>query len=299
MASPTQLSLRAFAKLNLALAVAPPQREGPRRGWHRICSWMHTIELHDDVLVEIDRGLDGPMLDVRWADDAPMHAGERVAWPLEQDLALRAARLLDPHAPLRITVRKRIPDGGGLGGGSSNAAAVLRAADALLGLGLGPQRLRERAMELGSDIAFFIDDVEPALDAPPRPAIVSDFGETIERLAAPTEPEPVTLVIPPFGCATGEVYRLYDGYQPSPMREAEVRAAAKQPIKTARLFNDLGGPAQATNRDLEELLFSLEHDWPVEIHVTGSGSTLFAIGHHTELIDAHTDDCRLVLTHLV
>jgi len=290
MSGPTHLSLRAFAKLNLALAVAPPQRTGPRRGWHRICSWMHAIELHDDVLVQIDRALDGPMLDVRWADDAPMHGGERVAWPAEQDLALRAARLLDPEAPVRITVRKRIPDGGGLGGGSSDAAAVLRAIDALLGLGLGPQRLRERAAELGSDIAFFIDDVEPALDAPPRPAIVSGFGETIERLAAPTEPEPVTLAIPPFGCATKAVYTAFDELDPGPLRETDVRSLALQAPRVAKLFNDLAAAAQAVHPRLGKLRTSLREAWATPVHVTGSGSTLFAFGalEASDVIAVHT-----------
>src|SRR6056297_1011512 len=108
------MHLRAFAKLNLALAVAPPEAQGPRRGWHRICSWMHAIDLHDNVTVGVDRSLKGPVLDARWADDAPVHAGQPLAWDARKDLSLRAAGLLGEAVPLRITLRKRIPDGGGL-----------------------------------------------------------------------------------------------------------------------------------------------------------------------------------------
>lgn len=274
------LRLRAFAKLNLALAVAPPERDGPRRGWHRICSWMHAIDLHDDVTVEVDRSLKGPKLDARWADDAPVRAGEALAWPVEKDLAQRAALLLDEEAPLRITIRKRIPDGGGLGGGSSDAAAVLRAGDALLGLNLGPARLREIAMTLGSDIAFFIGDTAPTLDAPPRPAIVSGFGEEIERLAAPSERVGATLAIPRFGCDTAEVYRAFDDLHPGPLREAEVRSLAMQSPRVAELFNDLTPAAEAVRPELKTLRGELVHGWEAPVHVTGSGSTLFAVGSH-------------------
>lgn len=287
------LRLSAYAKLNLALAVAPPEPDGPRRGWHRICSWMHAIDLCDDVVVRIDRTLDGPKLDVRWANDAPMHAGEAVAWPAERDLALRAARALGETMPLHITIRKRIPDGGGLGGGSSNAAAVLRAGDALLGLGLGSARLRELAMDLGSDVAFFIDDTDPTLDAPPRPAIVGDFGEAIERLAAPAEHTDITLALPPFGCATGEVYGAFDALDPGPLREAELRSLAALHPTVAALFNDLAPAAERVRPALADLRTMLIAAWATPVHVTGSGSTLFAFGTHEH------DDCATVRTALL
>ncbi len=274
------MHLRAFAKLNLALAVAPPEADGPRRGWHRICSWMHAIDLHDDVMVEVDRSLKAPQLDARWADDAPVHAGEALAWPEEQDLALRAALRLDEGAPLRITLRKRIPDGGGLGGGSSNAAAVLRAGNALLGLGHGPAKLRELAMTLGSDVAFFIGDADPSLDAPPRPAIVGGFGDRIERLAAPRETVEVTLAIPSFPCATAEVYAAFDGLHPGPLREAEVRSLAMQSPRVALLFNDLAPAAEAVRPELRSLRTELQRHWEAPVHITGSGSTMFAMGAH-------------------
>lgn len=290
----TRLRLRAFAKLNLALAVAPPERDGPKKGWHRICSWMHAIDLHDDVVVEVDRSLKEPTVDACWADDAPVHAGEALAWPVEKDLAYRAALLLDENAPLRITIRKRIPDGGGLGGGSSNAAAVLRAGNALLGLYLGPVKLRELAMTLGSDIAFFIGDTDPSLDAPPRPAIVSGFGETIERLASPADEVEVTLAIPPFGCATGEVYRAFDDLKPGPLREAGVRSLAMQSPRVAALFNDLAPAAEAVRPELQALRGNLLHGWEAPVHVTGSGSTLFAIGTH-----AASHEVTTLSTHLI
>ena len=289
-----ELSLRAFAKLNLALAVAPPERDGPRAGWHRICSWMHAVGLHDDVRVEVDRSLTRPSLDIRWADDGPMHAGGAVGWLAESDLSLRAAMLLGEDAPLRVTVRKRIPDGGGLGGGSSDAAAVLKAGDALLGLGLGPAGLGELSMQLGSDVAFFIDDADPTLDAPPRPAIVSGYGEAIDRLAAPTEHTEVTLAFPDFGCPTGEVYAAFDALDPEALRDTVVKSLAGRSPRVAELFNDLAPAAEQVRPTLADLRTRLRHDWACPVHVTGSGSTLFAIGRHAPM-----DGCRFVHTLLV
>lgn len=288
------LALRAFAKLNLALAVAPPERVGPRKGWHRICSWMHAIDLHDSVHVAVDSALPGPHLDIRWADDAPLHAGEPVAWPVDKDLALRAAMLLGKNAPLRITIRKRIPDGGGLGGGSSDAAAVLRAGDALLELNNGPTRLREMAMQLGSDVAFFIDEADPTLDAPPHPAIVSGFGDAIERLAPPAQFEDVTLAFPAFGCETGEVYAAFDDLTSGPLRDAAVRSLAAQSPRVAALFNDLAPAAERVHPALSQLCAELRHAWACPVHITGSGSTLFALGMHPP-----AGDCRTVHTRLV
>ncbi|GIW74694.1 MAG: 4-diphosphocytidyl-2-C-methyl-D-erythritol kinase [Phycisphaerales bacterium] len=309
-------TLRAWAKVNLALAVAPAEHAGPRLGWHRICSWMHAIELHDTVRIEPVPGDPRPAcptLRTRWADDAPLHAGQPVAWPADADLALRAARLLAPDAPLRITIDKRIPDGAGLGGGSSDAAAVLIGASAALGLPIRPDHLRRLAQRLGSDVAFFIDLHQAAdppgkadartlgptpTDAPPRPAIVEGFGQDVHRLPAPARPTPITLALPGFGCPTASVYRTFDADHPGPIRRHAVldlaRRTLQDPAVGPALFNDLQPPAERLYPALAELRRRLERAWNQPVHLTGSGSTLFALGHHQDV-----QGCTLVRTMLV
>src|SRR5262249_32688294 len=150
---------------------------------------------------------------VRWASDAPRTS--HIDWPIEKDLAVRAHRLLEQHAgrplPLQMTLDKRIPIGGGLGGGSSDAAAMLMAANELFSLGLSPHALASLSTSLGSDIAFFIDEEtmhakggSPAGGAgaaaagtggaaphagvgvgAPRAAIVTGLGDHIERIHSP------------------------------------------------------------------------------------------------------------------
>jgi 4-diphosphocytidyl-2-C-methyl-D-erythritol kinase len=138
------LRVPAFAKVNLGLEVLGVREDG----YHELRTLFQTISLHDDVVIRArPRGLevtcDHP--------DVPRD---------ERNLALRAALELKRHARTgrgaEIAITKRIPVGGGLGGGSSDAAAVLMALDRLWGLGLGPAGLHGLARQLGADVPFFL-----------------------------------------------------------------------------------------------------------------------------------------------
>jgi len=280
-AMPSAFVQPAFAKVNLALGVAAPLPPShPRAGFHEIASWMAPLRLHDDVLIErCEPGERG--FSVEWAPDAPRPTP--IDWPHERDLAFRAWRLLEAETRLamdcRITVRKRIPVGGGLGGGSSDAAACLVALSAAFAPSLPRERLRELGATLGSDVPFFIDDGEAA--APPRSAIVTGLGETIERV--PTESAAVCLFIPPFGCPTGPVYRAFDALAGAdPRKDAQARrvrdlASSDAPLESRPLFNDLAEAAEAVAPELAGLRRRLAKAVGAAVHVTGSGSCCFAI----------------------
>lgn len=273
MAPPESLALAAFAKVNLALAVGPPQ---PPRGYHPIASWFTCVGLHDELILS-RRSDSRTRWTIRWASDAPRSSP--IDWPIEKDLAVRAHRLLELAAnrdlPLDGTLTKRTPVGAGLGGGSADAAAALVGINELFGLGLARERLRALSISLGSDIAFFIDDVPVGRAA--RPALVTGFGETIERLG------PiggwVTLILPPYGCPTGPVYQAFDRCGPDALREQDVRALAATAgtdLVHARLFNDLAEPACAVEPRLAKTLGTLRGAMDTPVHITGSGSTMFA-----------------------
>ncbi|MBX3317707.1 MAG: hypothetical protein KF902_12695 [Phycisphaeraceae bacterium] len=299
------IALRAPAKVNLTLSVGPPEPPGsPRPGWHPIASWIAPVDLCDEVHAETQAQDSPSILVVRHADDAPRPT--RIDWPVERDLAFRALRALEAHAgrtlPTRLTLTKRIPIGAGLGGGSSDAASALMALNTLHGLSIPLDALTGIAQMLGSDVPFFIHADPHTL---PQPALVSRFGEVIERLS-PVHAE-ILLIIPGFSCATPEVYAAFDRLPPRSLREAEVRElAAAHTLDPERLFNDLTPAACVVRPELARLLAHASEASGFPAHMTGSGSAMFIITppERAHALAAHLAedpllaDCALVATHL-
>ncbi len=141
---PTRLSCPAPAKLNLFLHVTGRRADG----YHLLQTLFRFIDLHDTLHFDL-RG-DGV---VRRTNNI-----EGVA--VEQDLCVRAARLLQQETGCQLGVdiglEKRIPMGGGLGGGSSDAATTLLALNKLWGLGIGRERLMQLGLSLGADVPVFV-----------------------------------------------------------------------------------------------------------------------------------------------
>jgi 4-diphosphocytidyl-2-C-methyl-D-erythritol kinase len=287
------LHLRAYAKINLALAVGPPEPRGsPRPGWHRISSWMVGVSMHDDLhLTRLPEGSPS-RLEVSWAEDAP--APSPIDWPVSKDLAFRAHALMEARLarPLPVHARlvKRTPVGGGMGGGSADAAAMLLGLARLYDLPTPTPDLLAMADQLGSDVAFFLGaDAGPeAPDGTPRGAVVTGFGEG--RTPAPCPPTQVTLFIPAFGCPTPSVYRAFDASPTPGLAHDRVERAVQSAHRSGAvdpdtLFNDLTRPAGLVQPRLREALEALNalphgphHPAPPRVHLTGSGAVMFTIG---------------------
>ena len=174
----------AQAKINLRLKVLAREADG----YHSIETIFARIDLADDVVVRVGPG--GRSIDSHGADLGPG----------EQNLAYRAALAYESATgwpeSFAIEISKRIPVGGGLGGGSADAGAVLRALDALAPHPLGP-RLVTLAAELGADVPFM------TLDAPF--ALAWSRGERM--FALPTLPwHPLVILTPTHGIATEDSY---------------------------------------------------------------------------------------------
>ena len=161
------------AKLNLFLHVVGRRPDG----YHLLQTAFQFIDLEDELRV-----FERPPGTVE-------RLGEVPGVPPEQDLVVRAARLLARHCPgaggVAIEVRKRIPMQGGLGGGSSDAATVLVALNELWGCGFGPERLAELGLGLGADVPVFVHG---------RAAWAEGVGEQLVPLDLP---EPVYLLVRP------------------------------------------------------------------------------------------------------
>lgn len=246
------------AKVNLVLQVGAVRDDG----LHDLCSLFASLELADAVTVAERRdggtaddvacpGVDGPNLATRALD------------------LLRAA-LGGGLPPLTVAIDKRIPVAAGLGGGSADAAAVLRAANRIAGDPLDAAGLRALGTRLGADVPSQIE---------PRHALVTGAGERVEPLALP----PMALVLVPQreGLSTADVYRTADriGSTRERLDPDGLRALAAQPLPAiARtLENDLEPAALDLRPELERELGALRRAGALAARITGSGPTAFGV----------------------
>jgi 4-diphosphocytidyl-2-C-methyl-D-erythritol kinase len=223
-------TLRAHAKINWTLRVAGKRADG----YHDLETLFQSISLHDDLEIEEAGAFECIV-------DAPgVPAGE-------QNLALRAARALAEEAglpPVRIRIEKRIPAGGGLGGGSTDAAAVLRGMPRMFDAAVPEPRLAEIALALGSDVPFFLVG---------GLALGYGRGEILTPLPDESAAH-LVLIVPGEHVSTAEVFGAYRGERGE--------------------FNDLEPIVFARYPHLGKLKERLLEEGADRAFMTGSGSTL-------------------------
>jgi 4-diphosphocytidyl-2-C-methyl-D-erythritol kinase len=245
---------RAYAKANLVLHSGPPREDG----LHPLCSLFASLELADEVRVEecerdeVDcRGVEGENLATR---------------------ALDALREAAPGGipPMRIRIEKRIPVATGLGGGSADAAAVLRAANLLAGSTLDADDLRTVAAGIGSDVPSQVE---------PGHALVTGVGEKVEPVRLPDFA--VVLVPAEDGLRAGEVYAELDRLEMWRERLNRERllelAALPLPAIADAVENDLQPAALSLRPELEGTLAALRDSGALAAALTGSGPTAFGL----------------------
>lgn len=264
------LTLHTPAKINLALSVGPPSVDG----MHPISSWMVTVNLHDELTVTRLPADRLSRYAILWHDDALRRT--EIDWSITRDLAVRAHLALEEHVgrrlPVQLKLEKRIPVAAGLGGGSADAAAMLRAVNRLYELDLSPETLESIAATLGSDVAFFVRGGS---------AIVEGLGERVAKRKTLPELHAV-VVMPEAECGTGEVYRAFDamGEQPE-LRSEAVRSLCEQfeagGIDAEAPFNDLAEAAASISPGLPDVREAVIELAERPAHVTGSGSGIFVL----------------------
>lgn len=255
------IRIHAPAKVNLSLRVLSRESSG----FHQLETLFAALEFSDLISFSlrgsgISLSLDGP------------HLG-----PPEENLVYRAAKgfreLTGVDEGLEIHLEKRIPVQAGLGGGSSDAAATLRALDFLFPGRIGEGALLELASSLGADVPFFMGPSSLALA----------WGRGDRLLSFPALPKaPVLLAIPPQGLSTPEAYGLL-------ARARETESPNRGPALLAlESFADWEGVQSSVENDFEDVLFpafpflarlreALEETGPRFSLLSGSGSALFAV----------------------
>jgi 4-diphosphocytidyl-2-C-methyl-D-erythritol kinase len=252
--------VRVPAKVNLHLEVLARRPDG----FHELQTLLQSIDLYDELTASP-------------AEDGcyELTVEPEGAVGADQDnLVSRAARELWRHLGARpgarVTLRKRIPVGGGLGGGSADAAAALLLFDALWGAGIDRGELNRIASLLGSDVPFFLDGGF---------ALGLGRGEQVHGLADLDELG-VVLVVPDIEISTAEVYGRLDLRLTSPAQRANVMdltADLRSGSSWEGLVNDLQPVVLAGWPGVSEALDALRAAEPLHAAVSGSGAAVFGV----------------------
>jgi len=265
------MEIRSYAKVNLYLEITGRRPDG----YHELISLMCGIELSDTLRLQFGA------------------ARTRVACPHPEvpedgrNLALKAARLFFREtgisAHVLIFIEKNIPPGAGLGGGSSNAAAVLRALNRHYAAPLSMDALKALGGQLGADVPFFIDA---------QPAIATGIGERLTPWPHLT-PTPILVIYPQIPLSTARVYQHFNfGLTKnkkipkkntfrhpweifSKTNEKRTNEKPNEPVHW--LYNDLEAPAIEILPVIAEIKQTLMANNAVGALMSGSGSAVFGL----------------------
>ncbi len=251
--SKATLSVKAPAKLNLFLHVTGRRANG----YHELQSLFTLIDLTDTLHFTVrDDGL------IR-------RTNEIVGLPEEDDLVVRAAKLLQQSTGtslgVDISVEKVIPSGGGLGGGSSDAATTLMTLNSLWGIGLSQHKLIELGVQLGADVPFFIFG---------QTAIATGIGEQLK--AFPLRPVYYLILRPNLAIPTPLIFKDEGLVRNSPVLDDMVLREGRAQWEQAKFFarNDLEPVALRLFPALANLINDLK-EAGFAFRMTGSGSCFF------------------------
>jgi len=252
-----KLHLKANAKINLALAVKFRRSDG----FHEIESLFQEIEYGDDIIIEKANQIQFSTTSELIPDD-------------NDNLCVRAARLMQKNYPFpgaKIYLDKKIPIGAGLGGGSSDAAAVLCGLNRIYELNLDQQVLMNLAGQLGSDVPFFISG---------GAAYVTGRGEKIQPVQIDRQ-YLIVLIMPPLAVATAWAYKNLNLTLTKKLQGDKFIGFKFQDLTVSRFnseyYNDFEHTVFAAYPELLAIKDALYQRGAVYAAMSGSGSALFGL----------------------
>lgn len=259
MQQPTSTSLRAYAKINLGLQIVRKREDG----YHDIETIFHRVNLFD--VVEVERSDTGNISIQTTHPEIPVD---------KNNLCYKAADLfyseIGQRHGLHITIDKNIPVGAGLGGGSSNAAAVLHACNILFGYPLSEQALSKIALQIGSDVPYFLQNGS---------AYATGRGEILEYFDLEL-PYWIVLVYPRIHIDTKWAYQSFTPNHT--LKNINLKSLVRENILQPRIWTN------ALRNDFEPVVF---REQPVIMRIketliksgadfalmSGSGSSVFGL----------------------
>jgi len=263
----TTLYEGAFAKLNLTLDVLGKREDG----YHDLQSVMQTISIRDDIEIDVGTGKPWTLL----CDKEGIPCDERnLAWKAAKTYC--EAMKVDPNG-LEIRITKRIPSQAGMGGGSADAAAVLRALNRHYGNPLSILALAELGASVGSDVPFCVMC---------GTAMAEGRGERLRKL--PDMPDCVFVVCKPaFSASTPELYRKLDesviGKRPDNKAMESALLAGDLSKVAENIYNVFDPVVTADHLEMNYIKSIMNSYGSLAQQMTGSGSAVFAIAPDFEI----------------
>lgn len=253
------ITVSAFAKLNLYLDITGRRDDG----YHTLKTVMHTVDLRDSVTLSLRQS--GISLNT----DKPFIPND------ERNIAHKAAKLFLSHIGEKkgvdISIVKRIPVGGGLGGSSTDGAAVLSGLNYLFGRPLSEDELITLGARLGADVPFCMKK---------GAALCEGIGDILTPLS-PFKSAFAVIVKPQFSLNTAEMYSLFDKAKASaaPKAAALIGAVKANDISAAseNLFNSFYAVARTLRPEIERIRMKFFDFGAQNVCMSGSGSCLFAL----------------------
>jgi 4-diphosphocytidyl-2-C-methyl-D-erythritol kinase len=257
----SEISLRAFAKVNYALEVRGTRPDG----YHEISTVLQSISLSDELRLERTRAGFDLLVEPEVTEVGPPHENTvHKAWRL-------LGRLVGEELPVRARLHKRVAAGAGLGGGSADAAAALLGLNELFGLGLSAEELREVGLRIGADVPFCLAG---------GTSLGEGIGEVLTSLPAPP-PHALVVAKPEASADTARIYRAYDRRPPQNRHPAAPVVEALRTGDLRVLACSIGNDLTPVTRELVPGVGELEDDLlrsgALGAAMSGTGSAVYGV----------------------
>lgn len=247
--------VRTGCKINLGLNITECRPDG----YHNLQTIFYPVPLYDELTIAESSG-----------EDVLMLAGNPLEGEVQDNLVLRAVRLLrqegHPVPPLHIDLRKVIPSGAGLGGGSSDAACAVRTIAGMFGLSLSEKQMEGLVRRLGADCPFFIN---------PRPLYAEGIGDEFTPVSLDLKGLYLVLVKPDVFVSTREAYAGVHPHEPV----CSLLETAALPLEQweGRMVNDFEESIFRSHPLLSDIKKELYRQGAAYASMSGSGSTIFGL----------------------
>jgi len=249
--------IKSYAKINIGLKILDLLPDG----YHSICTIMQEIDFYDLIKITPNDSMN-----ITITCSGPIQVPEN-----DSNLCVKAAQLIfnnyNCNHGVSIHLTKNIPSGAGLGGGSSNAARILCALNAIFNLKIHNIDLHELAFEIGCDVPFFING---------GVQLSEGKGEQLSQLSINLKQYIILLVLPTFSISTKWAYSFFKNNLSKRFDSNKFRSF-QQSVDWTLFENDFEKVINLTYPEVDEIRETLESKGALFVSLSGSGSAMFGI----------------------